>query len=83
MYILHTPVVFWWHWIAARFFGLRLPHAVEVAVAFALVLVVSIFVFAMFERPLRRFIVQHVPDTPVHKATTADFPVSKTNVKSG
>lgn len=65
IYILHTAVTFWWHWITQKMFMIRLPETTEFLIIFGLVIGVSIFVFACFERPLRRWILQY--STRPHK----------------
>jgi peptidoglycan/LPS O-acetylase OafA/YrhL len=59
IYILHTAVVFWWHWIAHKLFVISLPETTEILIVFGLVISLSIWALVYFERPLRRRILQY------------------------
>jgi peptidoglycan/LPS O-acetylase OafA/YrhL len=65
VYILHTSVVFWWHRLTEKVLAIRLSGTAEVVIIFALVIGFSVLVFARFERPARRWILQYA--TRPHK----------------
>jgi peptidoglycan/LPS O-acetylase OafA/YrhL len=56
MYILHTPIYFWWHWITAKAMGWNLPLLVDLFFSVALVTGASILIYLHVEKPLRRWL---------------------------
>jgi peptidoglycan/LPS O-acetylase OafA/YrhL len=70
VYILHLAVALWWQWITKKMFFISLSATAEFLIVFALVIAVSVVVFAYFERPLRRLILHYAKRThkvaPIH-----------------
>lgn len=56
MYILHSPIFFWWTWLTTKAMGVTLSFAVELGLLLALVVGVSILSFLYVETPMRRWL---------------------------
>lgn len=56
MYILHSPIYFWWNWVTSKAMGWNVPSLVDLALSVALVICASILSYLYVERPLRRWL---------------------------
>jgi len=56
LYILHWPLAMWWQRLTQRALGLSLPPAMDFALYFALIVLVSVAVLYLIEKPGRRWI---------------------------
>jgi len=62
IYILHTGLIFWLHWILREAFGIAPVGAADYALTFCFVIGASLVVYCLYEKPLRRWILLQVPD---------------------
>ena len=56
IYILHSGIIFWLHWILQKLFTLRLDVTIDFLICIGFVIGISILSFKYFERPLRRWL---------------------------
>lgn len=62
IYILHTGLIFWFHWVLREAFGVVPAGAADFALTFGFVIGASLVAFLFFERPMRRWILERAPD---------------------
>ncbi len=56
IYILHSPIGFWWHWFTLKVMGWSLPLLVDVALSVTLTIGASILTYLYVEKSLRRWL---------------------------
>jgi peptidoglycan/LPS O-acetylase OafA/YrhL len=56
LYILHSPIGFWWHWLTSKVIGWSLPFLVDVVLFVTLTIGASILTYLYVEKPLRRWL---------------------------
>lgn len=56
MYILHSPILFWWTWLTSKVMGVKFPFVVDLGLSLALVLGASLLTYLYVETPLRRWL---------------------------
>jgi peptidoglycan/LPS O-acetylase OafA/YrhL len=61
-YILHTGLVFWFHWILREAFGVVPAGNADYALTFGFVLVAALFAYKFFEKPMRGWILERALD---------------------
>jgi len=57
IYILHIPLLWWWNVVVHRWLGVEISIIVDFAVYFGLVILISLLVHFLIERPMRKEIV--------------------------
>jgi peptidoglycan/LPS O-acetylase OafA/YrhL len=58
MYILHYPLIYWWHVIVDRLFVVDLPRSANFWGCVGLMLAVSFLIYFALERPMRKAVVR-------------------------
>jgi peptidoglycan/LPS O-acetylase OafA/YrhL len=64
IYILHTGLIFWLHWILREAFGLVPAGNADFALTFGFVIGVSLLVYRFYEKPMRGLVLERALDGP-------------------